>query len=742
MSESVLRRTLSRLRRRRVPVLLQLNALECGAACLAMLLSYHGRQTRVAECRDRCDLGRDGLTTLAIVQAARSFGLRVKSYSVEPSAFQYLPLPAIAHWQFNHYVVVERWSPKGVDIVDPAVGRRRLSASELDAGLTGLVLTFEPGGQLEPAGAKPAFSWLALLRTHLRESPGIVAQVLCASIALQMLGLALPLCSKWVVDEVLPFPGTNLMTPLAIGMGLLAATQLVLGYLRATLLLYLQARVDLKLMPGLLEHLLTLPFRFFEQRTSGDLLMRLASNAILRDTLTSQTLSIVLDGGLVVGYLALLLLREPLFGLVVLLFGTLQVGLMLGSARRMGELTSQDVLAQSDTQGYLVEALGGISTLKASGAEDRALDHFLDLFFKQVNVSLRRNHLSALLDTAMTTLRICAPLAMLWVGALRVLDGSMSVGTMLALNALGAAFLMPLNSLVQNGQRLTLLGAHLERLADVMQARPEQTLESVRPAPRISGRVELRNVSFRYDARSPWVLKDVSLTIEPGQTVALVGRTGCGKTTLVKLLLGLYPPVEGQILYDGIPLEQLNYRTLRAQFGVVLQESFMFSGSIRDNIAFSDRSLPLDKVVKAARLAAIHDDLEQLPMGYETRLAEGGGGLSGGQRQRLSIARALSHDPAILFLDEATSHLDVKTERTVEQNVRSLACTRILIAHRLSTVRHADQILVVDQGTIVERGSHAELLAKGGHYAALVRSQDPGLPEALESPRGPGEAAA
>jgi ABC-type bacteriocin/lantibiotic exporter with double-glycine peptidase domain len=690
-----------------------------------MVLSYYGRKTTVAEARAQCGPDRDGLTARAIAAAAREFGLRVKAYSVELANFNYLSLPLIAHWDFNHFVVVEKWSPRAVEIVDPSVGRRKVSASEFAASLTGVVLTLEPGVQFQPRPRVGGPLWLKYLKSMLNTSGswGSLGQILLGSLVLQALGLIQPIVTKVLVDQILPFHLKDVMTVLGIGMVLFALSQMALSYLRGTLFIYLRGRLDSQLMLSFFEHLLTLPFSFFQRRTSGDLLMRLASNGLIREVLTNQTISVILDGSFALVYLLILLALSPRFSVVVVTLGVLQVAVLLLTRSRTRLFAQRDLASKAAEQSYLVEAMKGVALIKASGAEDRVLDRWSNLFFNQLNISLERGHFGLLIDTAVGALRTLAPLLLLWYGAVQVLNGNMKLGTMLALNSLASSFLGPIATLVASAQQFIMVGAQLERIADVLDAEPEPALRGCEPAAPLTGGIELRNVSFRYASNSPMVLRDVSFAVGAGQKVALVGPTGSGKSTLAMLLLGLFRPTGGEILYDGVPLEKLSLRAFRAQFGVVLQEPFLFSGSIRQNINLNNPDMSLDDTILASVMATIHSEIAEMPMSYETLVAEGGTTLSGGQRQRLSIARALAHKPRILILDEATSHLDVKTEAELDENLNRLPCTRIVIAHRLSTVRNADQIIVLDGGRVVEQGSHDELMATRGRYAALVKSQ-------------------
>ncbi|HEU5377779.1 MAG TPA: peptidase domain-containing ABC transporter [Ktedonobacteraceae bacterium] len=711
--------------KRRIKALHQMSMAECGAASLAMILTYYGRKTSLSEVRDYCGVGRDGLSARAIVQAARAYGLRVRALTLAENDFHFVQLPAIIHWEFHHFLIVEKWTHRYVDLVDPAFGRRRISAEEFDNGFTGIVLTFEPGVNFKRRTVTGRVNLLTYALSYARIAPVSLLQILGASLLLQLFGLAMPILTAVIVDTIVPSGLKNALVLLTIGLCILLVAQLTTTLLRSSVLLYLQTKVDAQMMLGFFERLITLPLQFFQQRSSGDILARLNSNTVVRDLISNQFISTILDSTFVLVYLVILFTTSPIFGVLVLLLSLVQLALLVVSNYIIRELTVRELTAQGKSQGYASEALVGMTTLKAAGAEHRAFHRWTNLFFDQMNASVRRIYVSSVITTIITTLQTFAPVFLLVVGTLLVFDNSLSVGTMLALIALSTALLTPLSTLVNTGQSLQQVQAHLERIADVMEAEPEQDVSRVHEPPPLTGAIRLENVSFRYNLNSKPVLHNISVTLAPGEKVAIVGRSGSGKTTLGSLLLGLYLPTTGKIFYDDLELRTLNYQAVRTQFGVVTQSSTIFNGSVRDNIALNDPAIPLEKVQQVARAAAIHQDISQMPMGYETLVSESGNAISGGQRQRLALARALATDPALLLLDEATSALDVVTEQIIEQNLRELACTQIIIAHRLSTVRNADVILVLDEGTIIERGSHQELLAKQGYYARLIQSQLP-----------------
>jgi ATP-binding cassette subfamily B protein len=715
--------------RRRIIPLQQMSAVECGATCLAMLLRYYGRHVTIAEIHDRYGGGRDGLSASRIVQAAQHYGLYVKALSLPESDLHDIHLPAIVHWEFNHFIVVERWTPDHADVIDPASGRKRLSAEEFSNGFTGVVMQLAPGPafaqlvkQAREVG-RPHLNLRTYALRYLKQSPLIVVQIVGVTLLLQLFGLTMPLLTKIVIDRIIPFNMYNILGILGIGLLVLLITQSTTTLLRSLLLIFLQTRIDTQMQPAFFKHMLHLPLRFFLQRSSGDILTRVASNTTIRNILSTELISTFLDGSLAVITLLFLFAQSWLFGVIIFVIGLTQALLLLLTTPLIQRLNMSNLEANGRSQGYATEVLTSITTIKAAGAEEQAFERWTKLFYKQLALSLRQSYLTTTISLLSSTVRAFAPFGLLWLGTQEVLAGMMPVGTMLALNALAAFCLDPLVSLIKSVQQFQLIQAHLERLADIMDTEPEQDTNLVHPPPRLRGAIQLKHVSFRYATDTPPILTDITLNVAARQKVAIVGKTGSGKSTLGKILLGLCLPTQGDIAYDGIPLRMMNYQMVRSQFGVVLQDADIFSGTMRENISFNNPTVTWEQIVQAAQAAELHDDITRMPMGYETYVSEGGNALSGGQRQRLALARALVHQPAILLLDEATSALDVGTERAIERNLRRLCCTQILIAHRLSTIRNADLILVLDQGQIIETGTHAELLRKKGYYATLIAHQ-------------------
>jgi len=708
-------------RRRRIPYVQQMEAADCGAACLSMVLGYHGRHVPLKETREATGSGRGGVTARAIIDAGRRYELRGRGVRLEVDDLKYLPPASILHWGFDHFVVYESSSRKGVRIVDPAVGRRLIPLQRFVEQFTGVALTFEPGERFEEGG-RPASS-LGDYIARLKAFKGPLLRVVVISLLVQLFALALPLLTGVLVDRIVPHRDLDLLWVLTLGLAAIVVFQVLASLIRSHLLLYLRSILDTQLSLGFMDHLVGLPYSFFLERPTGDLMIRYGSNRRVRETLTSGALSTLFDGTLVCLYLVLLFVASAGMGLLVVTLGAMQVVVFIVTRKRYRELMAQDLEVQSRSQSHLVEMLAGMETLKAVGAEQRSVERWSHRFVDELNVALARGRLMAWVGAIRGGLAMVSPLAILVFGGYLVVQGDLRLGMMLALSALGVGFLRPLSGLVSTALDLQEVRSHIERIDDVMSTEPEQKRGEVVPAGKLKGAIHLERVSFRYRKDQAWVLQEISLDVEPGQRVALVGRSGAGKSTLARLIVGLYRPDSGRILYDGIDLAGLDLHTVREQIGVVTQGAHIFGTSIRGNISLSNPMISLDDVVLAAKRAAIHEEILAMPLGYDTLLVDGGASLSGGQRQRIALARALVHRPAILLLDEATSDLDTITERRIVENLAGLSCTRIVIAHRLSTVMDSDLVVLLAGGRLAEAGTHSELLARKGAYAELVAAQ-------------------
>jgi ATP-binding cassette subfamily B protein RaxB len=686
----------------RVPVILQTEAAECGLACLAMVAAAHGHRADLPTLRRRFSVSLKGVTLNDMVRMADQMLLLSRALRAELDDLPQLQTPCVLHWDLNHFVVLVAVR-RGVAIIhDPAHGQRRLKLDEVSRHFTGVVLELQPAPGFVPAVERQRVTLRQLLGpVHgLRRSLG---QIFVLALALEAFVLLSPFFMQFVVDDVLVGADTDLLVTLGIGFALLVVVQAATAAVRSWSVLVLSAQLNLQWLVNVFAHLLRLPVDWFEKRHAGDVLSRFGSVQQIQSTLTTSFIEAVLDGLLVVLTLAMMAVYSLKLTLVVIVAVLAYALLRWAFFRPLRVATEETLVYEARQASHFLESLRGVQAIKLFNAQADRQSRFSSLVVDSMNASIAARKLELMFAVLHRLLFGLERVAVLWVGALLVLDNRLTVGMLFAFFAYKEQFTLRVSSLIDKTVELGMLRLQGERLADIVLTPPEaETQANAAAARELAPSIELRNVSFRYADGEPEVLSGVNLRIDPGESVAIVGPSGGGKTTLLKLILGIHPPTSGEVLVGGVPLARVGMRAWRDMVGVVMQDEHLFSGSIADNIAFFEAQPDGAWMEQCARIAAVHDEIEAMPMGYNTLIGDMGAALSGGQKQRLLLARALYKRPKILLLDEATSSLDVERERTVNQAVRQLALTRMIIAHRPETIASASRVIALQDGRIAQ----------------------------------------
>ncbi len=710
----------------RSPTVLQMEAVECGAASLAMVLGHFGRHVPLEELRIACGVSRDGSRASNVLKAARSYGLQAKGMQMEPAALAEVRGPAILFWEFNHYVVYDgmgrRLGRRGVHINDPGKGRRFVPMEEFDSSFTGVVLTFEPGDGFRRGGRKPGV--MGAMPARLRGTSGTMLAAVIASFLLVVVGAAVPALSRTYIDLFLFGHQTSLLGVLFASMGsAVVLTAVLTGLQQANLL---RGRIISSTLSSarFLRHLLRLPVTFFSQRNPADLVQRLQSNDSVAETLARDLAAAGVDAVVVVMYAFLLWAYDPQLTVIGILIALLNVVAMRVVIRIRATGTQKLRADSARLTNTSYSGLQLIETMKATGGENGYFRRWAGQHATTLDIQQRLGVPSAVLAVVAPTLATLNSAMILLIGGLRAVEGHISIGLLVAFQALVTSFTAPITRLNGVAGRIQDFAADVARLKDVENFPVDSLYTRREPEAstrRLKGHVTLENVTFGYSPLDKPLLTDFSLSVGPGQQVALVGGSGSGKSTVSRLISGLYSPWEGAIRIDGQRLEDLSRSALSASVSFVDQDVFLFEGTVRDNVALWDPSIPDEAVTAALKDAALHEVIARRPGGLRSRVEQDGRNFSGGQRQRLEIARALVRRPSILVLDEVTSALDAETEQVIIDNLRRRGCACVVIAHRLSTVRDSDEIVVLDRGVIVERGRHEDLVLAGGPYAELVK---------------------
>jgi ATP-binding cassette subfamily B protein RaxB len=685
-----------------LPIILQVEAAECGLACIAMIVCYFGHHVDISELRRRFGLSLRGATLKDLMRIADQLGFVTRPLRLELEELRQLKTPCILHWDMNHFVVLKKASGKNIIIHDPAVGTRKLSLSRISKHFTGIALEFNPTNRFESIQATPRLRLKALVgrMVGLKSALG---QIFLLALAIEICAVISPIFMQWVIDHALLTLDHDLLLTLALGFLLLLLIRVSLSALRGWMLIALGASLTVQGRANLFSHLINLPADFFEGRYLGDVMSRFGSQETILQTLTANMVEVILDGLLALITLGVMFVYAPILAVIVM-FGAFLYGLLRWAFYQpLRQASTEAIVLAARRDSHFLETLRGIKTVKLFNAQDSRRVHWLNLLVETINRQLVTRKLNLFFSQTSTLLKGLLAILVVWLGANQVMANSLSVGMLLAFISYKDQFLMVVGNLIDNALDLYMLRLHAERLADIALTEPETIIQGsgrIEDKQQIS--IEVKNLSFRYGENDPWVLDDISFRIDPGETVAIIGTSGCGKTTLLKLLASLLKPTKGDILINNRPLSNIGMEQYRSLLGVVMQDDQLFAGSIADNISFfSDRPDPA-RIEECARLAAVHDDIAKMPMDYNTLIGDMGTVLSGGQKQRVLIARALYRRPAILLLDEATSHLDVEREKAVNTAIRATQITRIIVAHRPETIHSTDRFIVLDKGKIIK----------------------------------------
>lgn len=715
------------MKRVKVPTVLQMEAVECGAASLAMVLAYWGRYVALEELRIACGVSRDGSKASNLLKAARSHGLTAKGYRREPAELKKATFPVIVHWNFNHFLVLEGFDKGKVFLNDPACGPRVVMEDEFDQAYTGIVLTFEPTADFVKSGAKPNI--IIALRMRLRGSETALTFVILVGLMLVIPGLIIPVFARIFIDDILLGGKVSWLMPLLLGMGLTAVLRGILTYVQHYYLARLETKIALNTTAQFFWHVLRLPVEFYTQRYAGDISARVQSNDRVAQLLSGQLATNALDCVMIVFYFILMVWYNVWLALIGLLAAVINILYLRYVSRKRVDLNRRLLQDMGKLGGTAMSGLQIIETLKATGSESDFFAKWSGHQAKALNAEQELGVSTQLLSAIPAFLTTLTNTIVLVFGSFLIFSGEMTIGMLVAFQSLMSSFLGPVSGLVGLGSQLQEMEGDMNRIDDVLKYPVDKQIREDhagadydKASKKLEGFVELKGITYGYSTLEPPLIENFDLKLTPGSRVALVGGSGSGKSTVAKLVTGINKPWSGEILFDGKPRAEIPRAVINHSLAMVDQDICLFQWTIRDNITLWDKSISEFDQIRAAKDACIHDAITSRPGGYHYLLEEGGTNFSGGQRQRLEIARALAGNPSILVLDEATSALDPLTEKVIDENIRRRGCTCIIVAHRLSTIRDCDEIIVLEQGKLVERGTHEELKALNGQYAKLIQA--------------------